>query len=268
MRRNRYANYGAAAVDDSSAALETDVMRFIAIIALSLVAIFALVKSLPLGTPAAAPIATPTPIPQPAREKFAQRAPHNTQAVREAIKPTRQSGEIPQKTVFEPTTLPVVEPQRQAERSPLASNEPTARATQSTPMSEEAETSPPPKPMPERKAVFTLSFRSNDALLALLSTGKVQLYAVQAHSALQVNWRAGRALTNTTTLAGATYEMLSDSVPETLQRAVPEAPNRVWRVALWPDAETALGRITRRYQGADIVIEANGRVVAENTVTN
>ena len=65
MRRVPHPMYRAAEADGGGAAdLQTDVMRFMAILSLCLVAIFALVQSLPLA-PIAKPVAEPVAKPAP-----------------------------------------------------------------------------------------------------------------------------------------------------------------------------------------------------------
>jgi len=155
-------NRGADMDVGGAADLQTDVMRFMAILSLCLVAIFALVQSLPISPPVA-PVAetvvaeVTVPVPEPMPEP--------------KLIPQQQIVEKPQLvTLTRPQWVPKFEPD----------SEPVATLT--TPV-QEALATPAPAPVTAQQEGFTLRFESDAALTRLVAASQVGVYAIDGERA-------------------------------------------------------------------------------------
>ena len=172
MRHTSYPFARAIDADGGGAAdLQTDVMRFMAILSLCLVAIFALVQSIPAHVPAMTPktvSAPPVAAPQP-------KSPEAVPAPK-------------------PEPVPVAEPM------------PAPPVPRTPPITEVAEPAPPVQPVnrpppPEEPAApteseprkgFTLRFASDQALTALVARDDIGFYAISDTSASRMQYDRGR----------------------------------------------------------------------------
>ena len=138
---------------DEMEVLQTDVMRFFAILCLILMAIFALVQSLPVASAPPSPRlrAVDRPLPRPAPERVEKPKPEKVEI------PAPEPAEAPP----EPAPAPIEKPEKPAPAPPPAS---------------------PQKPPKEG---FALRFQSDRALAALVEKDRVALYAMTAGGA----WR-------------------------------------------------------------------------------
>jgi hypothetical protein len=217
---------------DAAAELETDVMRFIAILSLCLVAIFALVKSLPLGpSPAPAPIEMPAPPPVRAAKApdVAEIEPPKQQAPKAeppaaAPAPNRAAPTAPAPTVVEPVT-------------------------------------------PGAAKGFVLQFESDRALARLVERDAVGLYALSEGSAHRLKAEAGRMSFWPAAVPEAFHEMDPATVPAEVRRAlaaagVVDAPAQ-WGVTLPPATSAELARLLRVAQGGTLIIDARGELRLE-----
>jgi len=199
--------------------LETDVMRFMAILAFCLVAIFALVQSVPAPAPEPAPTpvaAEPEPLPEP-----------------------------------RPTPQPVPEPPTQSPREPAA--EPPPEAVPPAP------TAPDAKPRPgfslrfdsdaalvglvEREEVALYAFARDQVWRFMLVDGRPAFRT--ADSPGQVHEMAPD------TVPGPVLDALRRSV------VLPGGGLR-WGVTLPPPTAAALGRVLATNDGGALVIDADG----------
>jgi hypothetical protein len=226
---------------DAASELETDVMRFLAILALCLVAIFALVKSLPFGpspapaeidAPAPAEIDAPAPLPVPAAK---------TPAVAAIERPKQQA--------------PRAEP-------PAAAPAPRNRAAPTAPA---ATTVEPVTPAAAKG--FVLQFESDRALTRLVERDAVGLYALSAGSAHRLKAEAGRMSFWPAAVPQAFHEMDPATVPAEVRRAlaaagVADSPAQ-WGVTLPPATSAELARHLRVAQGGTLIIDARGELRLE-----
>jgi len=214
-----------------AADLQTDVMRFMAILALCLVAIFALVQSVPIEPPpvaesraADAPI-PPTTAPPPVRVTAARAAP------------------APSAPVVPDPPVP----------SPAAVATPPA-----------APVPPAATPAPADDG-FTLRFESGDALRSLVARGEVGLYAMRGSDARRLAFERGRPVFWTASMPSVFHEMEARTVPADIAASLdPTYGGDVrWGVTL----PSRLSRdIERRLDGGgsgELVIAANGRLRRE-----
>ena len=221
-------------------ALQTDVMRFMAILGLCLAAIFSLVQSAEQEPQAPAPASTRDTAPEFTLESRSES--------------NFEPGSIP-----EPGTglQPVTEPD--AEKSVATSSE---KDVEPNPVQSLVST-----PAIGEQQGFSLEFASASALLKLHNSGQLRLFAqVQGQF-----W--------TLDLAGAFhgadapasyYRMQSATVPVHLPILLAQATGQAiaeWGVQLAPALVEQLQRIMRERAGGELVIQADGRVAVgqENT---
>ncbi len=206
-----------------AADLQTDVMRFMAILALCLVAIFALVQSVPMEqTPAAEP---PTPE-APAREA-----------------PTPVTRGAP---VAEPVTVEPVKPPPARARVPAA-------ATTAAPVAAPA-TAPP------ADDGFTLRFESDVALKSLVARGEVGLYAMQDADARRLRLESGRPVFWKASMPTVFHEMEAATVPSDIAAA--GGASR-WGVTLPPRLSREIDARVAGGGSGELVITTNGTLRRE-----
>jgi hypothetical protein len=217
----------------AAAELETDVMRFVAILSLCLVAIFALVKSLPLAPPPA-PADSEVPAPHPARAA---------------------------KT---PDVAAIERPKQQPPRAePPAAASPTRnRAAPTAP----APTAVEPA-IPVAAQGFVLQFESDRALARLVERDAVGLYAMSAGSAHRLKAEAGRMSFWPAAVPQAFHEMDATTVPAAVRRALAAAgvvnSPAQWGVTLPPATSAELARLLQVAQGGTLIIDARGELRLE-----
>lgn len=249
---NRHADMDAGGAAD----LQTDVMRFMAIISLCLVAIFALVQSLP----------TPTaPLPDPASEPAPPPAPV---VKRELPKPDPKPATVPEPVVQQASAA--VADMRMPEldaATPPATAFPKAQPDTSPPLASSA----PPSPRKEAAASaeqegFSLRFESDRALKRLVANKDIGLYALERGSAMRMAVDGGALSFWPASSPRQIYEMDEATVPAevvgALRRSAPE--NRVqWGVTLPRSMTRDLDRYLMERAGGALVIQSNGRLVLE-----
>jgi hypothetical protein len=217
-----------------AADLQTDIMRFMAILALCLVAIFALVQSIPLvpeapsQSPAAAappPVAraVATPVPQPTAE--------------------------PQ---------PVPEPQIEKPAAPArAAPTPAAVAGQAAAAPVEV----------ARDEGFTLRFESDLALTRLVAAGKVGLYAISDGRARRMTVRDSRISFWDASAPNQYHEMEAGTVPrpvvDALSRSGVDTASIGWGVTLPGTLQKQLDSLVRGNAGGALVIGGDGELRLE-----
>jgi hypothetical protein len=196
-------NRGMDADAGGAADLQTDVMRFMAIISMCLVAIFALVQSIPLAPVPAPPAGTPvepapveTPVPAPETAK--------------ALTLTRPTPPPPVKKdvpvmLERPSVTPAPAPKSTVDRS---ANKPPKEAASASDLPAPADTRSPDTDDQQTSAAgkaqkgFTLRFESDAALKRLVARDIVGLYAISARGAQRMN------------VSGATLNFWNASVPQ------------------------------------------------------
>ena len=219
--------------------LQTDVMRFMAILALCLVAIFALVQSIPVSTVAPeipvaevpAPISTPEPAPVPAPE------------------PVTVPDPVP---VTVPDPVPVTVPDPVPEPGVL----------------ESVVTAPPKPAMPMPDWGFTLKFETDLALTRLVARNEVGLYAIGPEKSLRMNVNRGRLSFWPASIPNEFHEMDAATVPEdvvlALRRSMGLQNESIkWGVTLPPDMQDQLTLFMNTAESGALLITRRGDVQLE-----
>lgn len=253
MRRGSLAyplQRGADADQGGAAELQTDVMRFMAILSLCLVAIFALVQSLPVApapastaaaevaaervrpAPVAAPLAPP---PIPPAENTAERSP------------------APVVTSAKPATAAKsVTPAREPD-APLA-----ASSADAVLLANESATPSPG---------FTLRFASDAALMQTVAARRVGFYAIGNDRALRMTVSESRISFWDASVPGTIHEMEPSTVPpavsEALQRAGVDAAAVTWGVTLPGQLKSKLDQLLQAHDDGALVITADGSIHRE-----
>jgi hypothetical protein len=209
-----------------AADLQTDVMRFMAILAICLVAIFALVQSIPLDTTVPEAVVSP-PEPKTVPTPVVTPAP-------------RPEPEPEPETVVVTRPAPIVEPEPPAE--PAAEPEPRA---------------PPPR------EGFTLQFETDLALTRLAARNEVSLYAIGGDKSLRMSVNRGRLSFWPASTPNKFYEMEVSTVPEDVlaayRRTSPENAQDVkWGVTLPTRTQQQLNDFLESADGGSLFIGANG----------
>lgn len=251
--------------------LQTDVMRFMAILAFCLLAVFALVQSMPMHAP---PVALSTPsvatVARPAASGPRQVMPRQVES---------DPVEVPAVEPVTNTEPPVVRPVRAPDTEPVREWVPVAPPTtiEAPPPPEpqtrvEASVERPPRPSssaPPRTG-FSLRFSTDDALIRLVREGAVGLYALTDHRAWRMRARGDGLLFAPTSKPQSLRMMSAATIPEAVREALGlgigvEARGAKIGVTLPDSVRAELDEILRRHQGGDIVIDESGRVSLEQS---
>lgn len=228
-----------------AADLQTDVMRFMAILALCLVAIFALVQSIPLApeVPRAAPPETV--------------APETPVAAIPADLPP------PAPAPIAPVPRPVTEPAPVAPAT-AAKDDQDPPDDRTVPSSDEGATVPAPAPEPEG---FTLRFDSDLALTRLVAAGQVGFYAMTPGRAQRMSVRASRVSFWDASQPARFHEMERSTVPtaviDALRRTGVDPADAGWGVTLPGRLSRELEVLMREHTGGALVIDADGALRRE-----
>ncbi len=214
-----------------AADLQTDVMRFMAILGLCLVAIFALVQSLPME---ATPNIKTSAEPQPELES----------------KPATERAVIPA-AVLEP------EPEKS-----IALTRPAQVVTV-----EPAAPTPVPAPEPSKEG-FTLRFASDLALTRLVATGQVGFYAMDAGRAQRMMVSDSRISFWDASTPNTFHEMDAGTVPraviDALRRSGVDASGVNWGVTLPGKLRVQLDALMQQHTGGALVIRTDGSLTLES----
>jgi hypothetical protein len=306
--------------------LQTDVMRFFAILCLCLMAIFALVKALPM-----APLVEGPTISEPAdlktaakslqkqiaalKDKLAEtqiqlqkatddaeqssartvRAAKTEQAVLARIVKAKQELEKVSQTLSDTRRQIEVREMKLAKIVKDIVEKRRVRAELKTQIENETrnltkirgaldrvqikldrrlqQNQEPPKKLPEttfppepEKKGFTLRFSSDDALKTLISSGKVNFYAIAGQKAWQFMLSGGRPVYIATKLPREIYEMETPTVPvdfaAVFQRQIAAfgRDTVTWGVTLPAQTTASIKKIVQGRKGGDLVITADGKV--------
>jgi hypothetical protein len=252
-------NRGADMDVGGAADLQTDVMRFMAILSLCLVAIFALVQSMPVSPPVApAPDAkteavadlAPEPVPEPELEPKPETVPEPKLV------------ETPKLvTLTRPKWVPKYEPE--AVPAKPATESPVAEAT--TPTTPETLSSPVPAAAAQEG--FTLRFESDAALTRLVAASQVGVYAIDGEHARRMTVSESRISFWDASLPNSFHEMEASTVPspvvDALARTGVDAGNIRWGVTLPGKLKGQLDGLMQENRGGSLVIGTNGNIRLE-----
>ncbi len=228
-------NRGMDAEAGGVADLQTDVMRFMAILALCLVAIFALVQSIPL---------MPTPVEPPAS------AP--PEIIEQASPPAKE------------TTPPVIT--RPAPPKPTQLELPLP-----VPAQPELAKPQPAKPEPVSPPVspgFTLRFETDLALTRLVARNEVGLYAITPEKSLRMNVNRGEFGFWAASVPNQFHEMDETTVPDDVLSALRRAgsvktSDVKWGVTLPTKMRQQLNGFLSEFEGGSLVIGVDGSLRRE-----
>ncbi len=278
-------NRGMDADAGGVADLQTDVMRFIAILALCLVAIFALVQSIPLmpadtGSPdqqaETVQAATPEPkIPEP--------------ALNEPIPPVTQTTDPvivelssrPAKIAEEPLLITRPAPQRIAGKrtppkiieqtvEPQPANEPPpATEPQAVGTNTEAVQKAASVPLATQSEGFTLRFETDLALTRMVARNEVGFYAITPDKSLRMNVNRGSFNFWPASVPNQFHEMDKGTVPDEVLSALRRAgsveiADVKWGVTLPKNMRSELDQYLSGFNGGSLIIGGDGSLRLEH----
>jgi len=292
IRRRRQARFPAAsgAAGNDTDALQTDVMRFMSIIGLCLMAVFALVQSIPSQQPvnpvvlddlqrqleqgrqALADIEQDSMQKQQnidelsERLRTAQQQLDDSRKAAAAIKPVPLAQTAKAVIVKRPAVETAAKAVIKKRTPPEAVAKPVIRKPQSPP-------APIARPLPAREG-FSLRFASAAALDRQVAAGSVSLYGMLDQQAWQLSMLAGTPAVATASFPKQFHEMSAATVPaHYLQSLKNKAGGRgasavVWGVQLPAATSTAIASLLQQQQaqgqqGGALVIQGDGRVTLE-----
>jgi hypothetical protein len=211
-----------------AADLQTDVMRFMAILSLCLVAIFALVQSLPLVQTDSPPAALPEP---------------------ERQVPVTEPIDIPE---------PITKPQPAARKTVRADPLPPTPPPPAKPAP--AEAAPTPAATQEG---FSLRFETDQALTQLVARNEIGLYAISSGQALRMTMNRDKAEFWSASLPKQFHEMESSTVPKAVVDALMLSNDigtdpAIWAVTLPAKMSASLNKFMHENDGGSLVIGADG----------
>jgi len=228
-----------------AADLQTDIMRFMAILALCLVAIFALVQSIPLvpEAPTQSPaVAAPPPTPESVEA--------DSGSVARNVDPAPPTSE-PDKAVrlTRPKWTTTFAPEQRA-------------AVEATPVKQDASDKPASARDTTDDKGFTLRFESDLALTRLVSAGKVGLYAISDGRARRMTVSESRISFWDASAPNSYHEMETGTVPkpviDALARAGVNTAEVGWGVTLPGKLREQLDSLMRSNSGGALVIGQDG----------
>ena len=229
-------NRAADADAGGAADLQTDIMRFMAILSMCLLAIFALVQSIPL-----APVETS----EPAVAVVAE-----TQPI--VVEPAEAPAEVPV-AVPTPTEKPVVltRPKWIPKYTPA-------------PAVAQPQPEPEPEPEPIEEDGFTLRFASDAALMRAVAAQHVGLYAIEQGRARRMTVSDSRISFWDASTPNTFHEMEVGTVPlsvvEALDRAGAATDAVSWGVTLPGRMRTQLDELLNAHRGGSLIITADGGI--------
>ncbi len=240
----------AADTDVGGAAdLQTDVMRFMAILSLCLVAIFALVQSIPL-TPVEPPAEPEAPIENPVVEEPMVA---ETTAAADPVIVTRPAKEPDVDEAPVVLTRPKWEPKFKPAQPKQAPE--TAAAVASPQV--------PPPPVPEKEG-FVLRFASDAALTRAVAAQHVGFYAIHDGRAQRMTVSESRISFWDASTPNAFHEMEAATVPKPVIDALARTGTVVggvnWGVTLPGKMKAQLDALMREHRGGSLVIGAAGDI--------
>ena len=232
-----------------AADLQTDIMRFMAILSLCLVAIFALVQSIPLTptepvsveevpvVPAPVPVVMAAPQPDPAVEP-------SPAVLQKPESPPVEKSVVLTRPKWQPKYLPVAKP--------VASADPIVEAP------------PPPPPAEPQQEGFTLRFASDAALMRAVASQQVGLYAIESGRAQRMTVSESRVSFWDASTPNTFHEMETSTVPtaviDALSRTGSTAGEVSWGVTLPGKMTLQLDELMQAHRGGSLIINAGGEI--------
>ena len=249
---NRSADMDAGGAAD----LQTDIMRFMAILSLCLVAIFALVQSIPI-TPTQPPQAESQPLPAvagPAKDLIPRTELPEPVAPPQAKTPVEKAV-----TLTRPRWVPRFAPEKTVQKTaePAPDLQAPAPALPSAP-------APAVPPVESETEGFTLRFESDAALTRLVAASHIGLYALENDRAQRMTVSESRISFWNASIPNAFHEMEKHTVPaaviDALNRTGTAADSVSWGVTLPGKLKTQLDNLMLEHRGGSLIIVANGEI--------
>lgn len=240
-----------------AADLQTDVMRFMAILALCLVAIFALVQAVPPAVPTEPLPVEPLPV-EPLPVEPLPTEPLRTEPLPVEVLPTEALPAEPLPT----RSLPAAP--SPAETGAVRAVPVTAPPTAAPPAPTAA---PPATEATAATAGFTLRFESDVALKSLVARNEIGLYAIYEGDARRLQLMQGRLEFWPASMPSTFHEMDPQTVPGDVAAALARTghggegaggPAVRWGVTLPPQLSREIDRRVGRGGAGDLVIAASG----------
>jgi hypothetical protein len=246
----------AADTDVGGAAdLQTDVMRFMAILALCLVAIFALVQSIPLTPVPVTDERDAEPQPQPADIVSAK----TVEPVAVPVPPVQQPAKPEVETAIvltHPTWTPRYAPQE-------PSTAEVAATIAAAAIIEPAAPTPPQAPVTEAEG-FTLRFASDAALMRAVAAHRVGVYAIEPDRARRMTVSESRISFWDASMPNSFHEMESGTVPLAVTTALSgsgiEPATVNWGVTLPGRMKAQLDALMQQHRAGTLIIGPNGDI--------
>jgi hypothetical protein len=262
-------NRGGDADAGGAADLQTDVMRFMAILSLCLVAIFALVQTLPPEAPTPPKETRPPAQIEEPKTQLVEALP-DIQPEPVAEEPQVANAEVLDANeidlrypaIPEYTPPPAPEPVQQSVEEVVK-----ASPVEPSPINEEAdEPTVADESVAEPEEGFSLRFEDGLALTRLVARNEVGMYAMTADKAMRMNINRGDIGFWTASTPKQFHEMESSTVPAPVIDAFRHSDNAAsvkWGVTLPPGMTQQLNQFLRQNSGGAIVIEADGQMRLE-----
>lgn len=258
--------------DGGATDLQTDVMRFMAILALCLVAIFALVQSLQATPPVTAQ--TPSPDPVPPSQVEGELADELTDALTDkltnalTVEPpphepssTRATVQTTVQTIARTDETVEPEPEAKPAEPPVVLRRPSVSRAQPA-RREPAPQNRPVAPSTPTREGFSLRFESDLALTRLVASGQIGLYAINDGRARRMSVRNSTVSFWDASTPGRFHEMDAATVPravvESLARSGADIAQTGWGVTLPGKLKRELDTILREHRGGELIIGADG----------
>ena len=305
IRRRRQARFPAAsgAAANDTDALQTDVMRFMSIIGLCLMAVFALVQSIPPQQPVK-PLALADLEQQLEQgrlaladlEQVSMQKQQNINELGERLLMTQQQLDDSRQAVAairreslaqaakvvvekrppaKDATKPVIKKTTQPEAvaRPVIEKRPSPETVAAAVIRKPPATVPSAKPVPPQEG-YSLRFASAAALDRQVAAGNVSLYGMRQQQAWQLSMVAGTPAVTSTAFPTWFHEMSAATVPAHYPRRLRamldggDLSAVVWGVQLPAATRTAIAALLQNQQakgqsGGALVIQGDGKVTLE-----
>lgn len=286
MNTGRHWHGGAS--DTAEVELQADVMRFVAILALCLVAISTMVEQAASGDSNAAELSTPVPVPSdpvpvttpvsptppptsstrvadagvvtlPVPQSAPASVPRQKNPATQPPRPETLAAAPPSPAVVPkplPRATPVTEPAPEPQPEPESNAEPTPVA----------EAGPTPGPTPEERG-FTLRFDSDAAMLRMVSRGEAGVFLIDGRRAWQLGFGDVGAQFAEAPPPSRFHAIAAATVPRLLRDAATRSPGiqqAVWGVTLPNHTSRDLAALLRAHDHGELIIDSRGRVRMES----
>ena len=229
-----------------AADLQTDIMRFMAILGLCLVAIFSLVQSLP----------TEVQVQEVQSKAETESAPRAVATTEHTIEVTRAPETNPEPTQNVTLTRP----------KSVSTFAPTKQAKSEKLIEAKLQASGPPVDAAVEEG-FTLSFESDRALTRLVAMGQIGFYAINNSRAQRMTVSDSRISFWDASTPNRFHEMDASTVPravlDALARTGANSGAANWGVTLPGKLSAQLASLMQQHTGGALVIQADGQLQLE-----